>query len=189
MINSSIELFSDGSAIKNPGPASFAYIIRYYEENEMDGMPEPKEIEFSQGYRLSTNNRMEIMGILFGLKAILAKVNDGSFAGITQINAASDSEYAVNSITKGWITKWQQNNWMTSSFGGKKPNAVKNKDLWEQVIEVQDQLKQRNITLNLTWIKGHDGHEFNERCDKLAVAAANSNNFIIDTEYEASQTR
>lgn len=186
MITMPIDLYTDGSSLRNPGASGLAYIIRYWESpSEQDGMPEEKIIEGSQGFRLSTNNRMEIMAGIYGLNAIIENVNNGTFEGLTQINLSSDSEYFVKAINQNWLSRWQQNNWMTSSFNGAKPKAVKNKDLWEQVIEIQNKLRSMSINLTLSHVDGHSGVELNERADQLAVAASNDGtHHIIDEFYE-----
>lgn len=180
-----VEIYTDGSCIKNPGPGGIAYIIRFYEqpENETD-LPISKVTEFNQGYRLSTNNRMEITAAIQGIGEVISKINDQSFDGVNQINLFTDSEYLANAINQGWLTRWIQNNWMTSGFRGAAPKPVKNKDLWEQVSAIQDQLKQMGINFTIHHVKGHNGDEFNEKADKLAVAASTGTNHIIDEVYE-----
>lgn len=179
-----IELYTDGSCLRNPGAGGLAYIIRYWEVKGDTDLPEPKVIEGNQGFRLSTNNRMEIMAGIYGLNFIIDQINSGTFSGATQINLTSDSEYFCNAINQKWINKWMENNWMTSGFKGSQPKPVKNKDLWEQVIEIENKLKSMNITLTVAHVKGHAGHEFNEKADKLAVAASSGTNHIIDEIYE-----
>lgn len=179
-----IELYTDGSCLRNPGAGGLAYIIRYWEVKGDTDLPEPKVIEGNQGFRLTTNNRMEIMAGIYGLNFIIDQINSGTFSGATQINLTSDSEYFCNAINQKWINKWMENNWMTSGFKGSQPKPVKNKDLWEQVIEIENKLKSMNITLTVAHVKGHAGHEFNEKADKLAVAASSGTNHIIDEIYE-----
>lgn len=182
-----IDLFTDGSSLKNPGASGLAYIIRYWIDEGDDNMPKDVCIEGSKGFRLSTNNRMEIMAGIYGIRHIIDLIKDGTIKDGTQINLSSDSEYFCNAVNQRWIQKWVQNNWMTSGFRGSAPKSVKNKDLWEQVIELQDTLQSMGIALTLIHIKGHNGHEFNERADKLAVAASNDNaNHLIDEVYEKS---
>ena len=188
-----IELYTDGSSLKNPGASGLAYIIRYWvdgNEEDLNFMPESKIIEGSQGFRLSTNNRMEIMAGIFGIRKVIECIKDGIINNVyKQINLSSDSEYFCNAVNQRWINKWVQNNWMTSGFRGSAPKSVKNKDLWEQVIELQEELQRLGIALTLIHIKGHNGHEFNEKADKLAVAASNdSTNHLIDEVYEKTTT-
>lgn len=177
-----VEIYTDGSCIKNPGPGGIAYIIRFYEESE--GIPTPQVTEHNQGFRLSTNNRMEITAAIRGITEVISKINDQTFEGVGQINLYTDSEYLANAINQGWLIRWIQNNWMTSGFRGAAPKPVKNKDLWEQVTSVQDQLKQMGINFTIHHVKGHNGDEFNEKADKLAVAASTGTDHIIDEVYE-----
>lgn len=189
MTNMPIELYSDGSCLRNPGAGGYAYVILYYTIPEENGMPEKKTIEKNQGFRLTTNNRMEIMGALNGLRHIVNDIqSNGELQGAHQINLATDSEYFCKAINQKWVNKWMQNNWMTSGYKGQQPSPVKNKDLWEQVVEVQNQLQQMGIALTVTHVKGHNGHEWNEKCDKLAVAASNGTQHIIDEMYEKTTT-
>lgn len=188
MITMPIELYTDGSSLRNPGASGLGYVIKYYDTpDEPDAMPEEKRIEGSQGFRLSTNNRMEITAGIYGIKAVLANIDNGTFQGASQINLMSDSEYFVKAISQNWLSRWQQNNWMTSGFQGAKPKAVKNKDLWEQIVDLQNQLRSRNINLTVSHVDGHTGNELNERADQLAVAASNdAAHHLIDEMYEKS---
>ena len=189
MINKSIELFTDGSSLRNPGASGLGYIIKYTElsDDDFEGMPETKTIEGNQGFRLSTNNRMEIMAGIYGLNRIIHEIKNGIFINDipTQITLSSDSDYFVKAIKQNWITRWQSNNWLTSNYNGQKPKDVKNKDLWEQIINIQNQLRSMNINLIMNHVEGHAGHEFNERADQLAVAASNDGqHHLIDEMYE-----
>lgn len=185
-----VELYTDGSCIKNPGMGGYAYIIRYWEDPgaESGEAPVEKTLEVNQGFRLTTNNRMEIMAAVEGLRNVMRFVKDGTFSELGQIKLWSDSEYFVKAVNSHWIQKWQQNNWMTSGWKDKKPSPVKNKDLWEQVLEVQNELRNMNINLVINHVKGHNGHEFNERADQLAVSASLGNNHLIDEVYEKTMT-
>lgn len=184
MITSPVELYTDGSSLRNPGASGLAYVIRYWNDKNDGSRPEAELIEGNQGFRLSTNNRMEIMAALWGLRTIIAKISDGTLTGTKQINLQSDSEYFCKAINQRWIAKWSQNNWMTSGFKGQKPKPVKNKDLWEQVVELQEKISNMGIVLSVSHIDGHSGHQFNERADQLAVQASNGTNLIIDEVYE-----
>lgn len=185
MVAMQVELYTDGSCLHNPGAGGWAYIVRYWDTPEGSDMPQAQEIECSQGYRLSTNNRMEIMGAVFGIRKIIELVqSDPTWAQVSQINVMSDSEYFCNAINQRWIQKWSENNWMTSGFGGRQPKPVKNKDLWEDVVQLQNILRELNINMTVNWVKGHNGNEFNERCDKLAVGASSGTNHIKDEVYE-----
>ena len=134
---------------------------------------------------------MEIMATIYGFKKVIEMVQSDpvKFSGVGQLNLSSDSEYVCNAINFRWLQKWQQNNWMTSGFQGRKPTDVKNKDLWEQVVALQNQMQSMGLNLTVNHVKGHNGHEFNERADQLAVAAAaDSTNHLIDEVYEKTTT-
>ena len=186
MVTMPIEIYTDGSCAKNPGPGGYGYIIKYWESNSDSDMPKLNTIEVNQGYRLTTNNRMEISAALKSMEDVVKRLVDGSFM-ICQINLFSDSEYLCNAINQRWINKWQNNNWMTSGFQGRNPKPVKNKDLWEQVINVMNDLKNRNVNITISHVKGHNGDEFNEKADKLATSAtADTTHYLIDEGYENS---
>ena len=185
-MNSTIELYTDGSCLRNPGIGGLSYIIRYWDTPPGSIEPGQQTIEYNQGFRLTTNNRMEIMAGIYGIKRIIDLINTNTFNGINQINLFSDSEYFCNAINQKWIQKWSENNWMTSSFKGSQPKPVKNKDLWESIIEIQNSLRSIGVSLIISHVKGHNGNEFNEKCDKLAVAASNGVTFSIDEMYEKS---
>ena len=184
-----IELYTDGSSLRNPGSSGLAYLIRYWEDTTNEGTPEPKIIEGSDSYRLSTNNRMEIMAVICGMNNIIHMMETGTFAGYYQINLFTDSEYVANAINQNWISKWVSNNWMTSGFKGSNSKPVKNKDLWQQIIDIQDKLKSLGISWTISHVKGHSDNEFNNRCDQLAVQASNNTtNQKIDVGYESTTT-
>ncbi|MEJ2543932.1 MAG: ribonuclease HI [Calditrichaceae bacterium] len=140
-----IQLFSDGACSGNPGPGGYGVILKFNEH----------EREFSAGYKSTTNNRMEMMAIIVGLESL----NE-----ICQVDVYSDSKYIVDAVNQGWALKWEANNWKRN-----KKEMAKNIDLW---IRLLDLLEKHKVTMN--WVKGHAGHPENERCDKLAVAAAAS---------------
>lgn len=150
-----ISLFSDGGADPNPGKGGFGIILDY----------KGRRKEFCQGYKLTTNNRMEIMGVIYGLKKLKKKA-------IVQV--FTDSKYLVDAITLGWAQKWKANNW----FRNNKTKAS-NYDLWDELLSLID--NQESVTFN--WIKGHNGHPDNERCDALATFAINGDNLIEDEGY------
>lgn len=184
-MSSPIELYTDGSSLRNPGASGLAYIIRYWSDPEHTGPSDATNIEFSQAYRLSTNNRMEIMAVIEGVNAILENIKSGTFDGV-QINVFTDSEYVCNAINQNWISKWQSNNWMTSGFR-KPPSPVKNKDLWEKVVGLQREVRDSGMTLTITHVQGHSDNEFNNRCDQLAVDASNNGDkYLVDQVYEDS---
>ena len=149
-----IELFSDGCAEPNPGKGAYATILRH----------EKYEKIFTQGYIHTTNNRMELMGVIRGLNEIKKKCN---------VTVTTDSQYVINGIEKGWAKNWRNKNWM------KKPTKkVLNSDLWKQLLLLTEY---HNITFK--WIKGHSGHIENELCDSIANKTLNSNELITDEGY------
>ena len=146
-----IELYTDGSSRGNPGPGGYGLILK--------AGPHYKEV--SQGYRLTTNNRMELLSVIVGLEMLK---NPGS-----QVMVFSDSKYVIDSITKGWVFGW-----VKKDFKDKK-----NRDLWERFLHIYPKHK-----VQFTWVKGHNDHPQNERCDQLAVAAATGKNLLVDSGYE-----
>ena len=146
-----VTIFTDGSARGNPdGPGGYGAILRY-----VDSKGAVHEKELSQGYEKTTNNRMEMMGVIAALEALRRPC---------QIDLYTDSQYVVNAFEKGWIRNWKKNGWKTAS---KEP--VKNRELWERMLEAA-----KGHELTFHWVKGHAGHPENERCDKLATEAADS---------------
>jgi ribonuclease HI len=150
-----VQLYTDGACSGNPGPGGYGTILRYG----------AIEKEFSQGYKSTTNNRMELLAIIVGLE----KLKEPCIVDIY-----SDSKYIIDALTKGWAKKWQKNNWMRN-----KKEEAKNIDLWERLLNLCDQHK-----INANWVKGHAGHPENERCDKLAVAAAASSPLLEDKGFK-----
>ena len=149
-----IRIYTDGAAQGNPGPGGYGVILKYKDHVK----------ELSQGFRLTTNNRMELLAVITGLEAIRKE-------GIP-VSIYSDSEYVVNTVEKGWLWTWQNKN-----FAGKK-----NADLWKRYIPLHNKFKPK-----FHWVRGHAGHLENERCDYLAVQAASSRNLLVDEEYEQSK--
>lgn len=136
-----VEIFTDGACSGNPGPGGYGTILR------AGGV----EKELSGGDPNTTNNRMELMAVIEGLKALKRPCD---------ITIYTDSQYVSNGITKGWAESWRKNGWRKAD---KKP--AQNPDLWEILL---DELSKH--TYKIVWLKGHAGHPENERCDKLAVA-------------------
>lgn len=149
-----ITIYTDGAAKGNPGPGGYGTILRYGD----------KEKELSQGYRMTTNNRMELLAVIVGLEAI-KKPN-------WKVKVVSDSKYVVDAVSKGWLEGW-----VKKGFKGKK-----NQDLWERYLKVA---ALHNVTFQ--WIKGHAGHPENERCDRLAVEAAEGPRLLVDQEFEKTR--
>lgn len=146
-----ITIYTDGAAKGNPGNGGYGVILDY----------RGKRKELSQGYRMTTNNRMELLAVIAGLEAIKKKG--------WEVEVVSDSKYVVDAVEKKWLQGW-----VAKDFKGKK-----NSDLWKRYLLVAKGQK-----IRFKWIKGHAGHLENERCDQLAVAAAESDQFLIDNEFE-----
>lgn len=144
MANKSIDIYTDGSCLGNPGPGGYGAVMIYNTHRK----------EISEGYFETTNNRMELLAAVAALNAL----NEPCTVDLT-----TDSQYVKNGINQ-WIHNWRKNGWRTTS---KKP--VKNADLWRQLDEAVSKHK-----VSWHWVKGHSGHPENERCDKLARAAAES---------------
>ena len=144
-------LYTDGSAKGNPGKGGYGLVLLHRDLRK----------EFSAGYRLTTNNRMELLGVIVGLES-LRKDN-------TNITVYSDSKYVVDAIQKKWVFTWEKKNF----------NKKKNFDLWIRFLKVY---RKHNVTF--VWVKGHSKIKENERCDELAVNAAESDCLKIDVWYE-----
>lgn len=147
-----INLYTDGAAKGNPGPGGYGVVLMAGEHYK----------EISEGFRLTTNNRMELLAVIVGLEA-LKKPNQN-------VTVFSDSKYVVDAVIKKWVFGWEKKN-----FKGKK-----NADLWRRFLQIYP--KQQ---IQFQWIKGHAGHPQNEKCDQLAVSAAESSTLSVDKEYEA----
>ena len=137
-----IVMYTDGSSIGNPGPGGYGVVL----------IQKTHRKELSGGYRRTTNNRMELMAVIEGLKALKAP---------SEVSVMTDSKYVADSINQGWARRWRANQWKKN----KKEKAL-NPDLWEILLNLCDQHK-----VTFTWVKGHAGHTENERCDRLAVQA------------------
>ena len=133
----SVEIFTDGACSGNPGPGGWGTILRYGEY----------EKELSGGEAETTNNRMELTAAIMGLKCLKESC---------EVTLYSDSKYLIDAIEKEWVYKWRENGWMRN----KREKAL-NSDLWEALLELLEKHRVR-----LVWVKGHDGHIENERCDK-----------------------
>jgi ribonuclease HI len=147
-----ITIYTDGSSRGNPGPGGYGAIL----------MSGHLKKELSQGYRRTTNNRMELMGVIAGLEALKKPGQN--------VTVYSDSQYIVKALNQGWLNKW-----LATNFAGGK----KNKDLWVKFYNLYRQHK-----VKFVWVKGHAENPYNNRCDVLATTAADSNNLLIDTGYE-----
>lgn len=140
LVRKYIELFTDGACSGNPGPGGWGVVLRY-------GMHEK---ELSGGEALTTNNRMELTAAIKGLEALREPCI---------VKLVTDSKYLADGIIKGWAQSWQKNGWRKAD---KKPAL--NADLWERLLELLN-----THEVKIEWVKGHDGHPENERCDRLAV--------------------
>ena len=139
-------LFTDGAARGNPdGPGGYGAVLQF-----TDSKGQLHEKTLSAGYVRTTNNRMELTGVITGLSALKEPC---------EVTLTTDSKYVVDSITKGWVYGWQKKGWIKSD---KKPAL--NVDLWKQLLPLLEKHK-----VNFVWVKGHAGHPENERCDQLAV--------------------
>lgn len=148
-------VYTDGSSLGNPGPGGYGVVIP-----SADG-----DLEWSGGFRKTTNNRMELLACIVGLE---------QFDRPTAITLFSDSRYVVDGVTKGWAQKWRRNGWRKGT-GDKALNI----DLWRRLLELCDRHDVR-----FTWVRGHAGNPGNERCDRLATQAANRADLPVDTGYE-----
>lgn len=156
-----VTIYTDGSARGNPnGPGGYGTIIVY-----VDGNGQEHIREYSAGYKKTTNNRMELMAAIVGLEA-LTKPCD--------VLIYSDSQYLVKAFNEHWLEGWIKKGWKKS-----KNEMVKNVDLWKRLIAAG---KPHNVSYS--WVKGHNGHPMNERCDKLATTAADGDNLLDDEIIE-----
>ncbi len=152
-----VTIYTDGSARGNPdGPGGYGVILQY-----VDPKGELHESTRSAGYKKTTNNRMELMGVIAGLESLNRPCD---------VEIVSDSKYVTEAFNQKWIDNWQKNGWRKAD---KKP--VLNVDLWKRLLEAA---KDHNLTF--TWVKGHNEHPENERCDKMAVEAALSSDLLDD---------
>ena len=152
-----VTIYTDGSARKNPaGPGGYGAIL---EVTDASGTLHTREL--SQGYIKTTNNRMELMGAIAALEVLKMPC---------EVELWSDSQYLINAFTQHWIEGWIRKNWMRT-----KTEPVKNVDLWKRLLEAS---APHQITWK--WVRGHNGHPQNERCDQLATSAADSGHLIED---------
>lgn len=155
MATSDIIMYTDGSSRGNPGRGGYGTIL----------MSGTHRKELSQGYRLTTNNRMELMAVIAGLEALKKK-------GMT-VTIFSDSQYIVKAVEEGWLKKW-----ITTDFKGGK----KNRDLWMKFYHLA-----KEHTLKFVWVRGHADNPYNNHCDLLATQAADGNHLLEDTGYLADK--
>lgn len=148
-----VALYTDGSCLGNPGPGGYGVVLVFNKHRK----------ELSQGYTLTTNNRMELLATIVGLDTLTEPCH---------VTLTTDSQYVKNGINQ-WIHNWKRNGWKTSA---KKP--VKNVDLWKRL---DASVQKHNV--DWKWVKGHSGHPENERCDDLARDAAGSDQLIEDKGF------
>jgi len=152
-----VVIHTDGACLGNPGPGGYAAVI------ECNGDCR----EMAAGYRLTTNNRMELLAVIEAL---------GSLERASTVELYTDSKYVGDAVEKGWLSGWRRNGWKTAD---KKP--VKNQDLWQRLMPLLETHKVR-----FHWLRGHSGHKQNERCDVLARNAATGRSLLRDDEYEGA---
>ena len=145
-----ITIHTDGSSRGNPGPGGYGVVLQYQNRRK----------ELSEGFQLTTNNRMELLAVIVGLEAIKRIGQD--------VTIYSDSKYVIEAVQKGWLMSWLQ-----KGFRGKK-----NADLWKRFWKVYQQHR-----ITFCWIKGHAGYVENERCDQLAVRSSRSKMLSVDQGY------
>ena len=149
-----VVIHTDGSCLGNPGPGGWAAVLC------LEGAAHRKEL--SGGYARTTNNRMEILAVVEALSALTEPC---------EVDLFTDSQYVRNSVEKRWLWGWQKKGWIKAD---KKPAL--NPDLWGRLLDLCDYHK-----VHLHWVKGHDGHPGNERCDRLATSAADGGDLLVDT--------
>ena len=152
-MNHDVHIYTDGAAKGNPGNGGYGVV--------MEWVGKPYKKEFYEGFRLTTNNRMELLAVIVGLEKL--KVQG------TKVLVISDSKYVVDSVEKKWVFGWEK-----KGFTGKK-----NPDLWMRFLKIY-----RKHQVDFKWIKGHNNHPQNERCDELAVMASLGDELSIDGYYE-----
>jgi ribonuclease HI len=150
-----VTIYTDGACSGNPGPGGYGAVLLFGE----------KRLELSQGYRNTTNNRMELLAVIVALERLTRP------CGVT---VYSDSQYVVDSVTKRWVYGWQRNGWRRAD---KKP--AQNIDLWKRLLPLLEQHK-----VVFKWVRGHNNNVENERCDQLAVAATQGGDLLVDDGFQ-----
>lgn len=149
-----VTIYTDGACLGNPGPGGYGVVLLY------DG----RRKELSDGFRQTTNNRMEILAAVKGLEALREPC---------EVTLCTDSQYLVNAVEKGWARRWRANGWRRN-----KREPALNADLWERLLKLTDK-----HAVRFRWVRGHAGNSENERCDRLAVQAASSQPDQRDAGY------
>jgi ribonuclease HI len=155
-MNHQVQIFTDGAAKGNPGPGGYGVV--------MEWVGKPYKKEFYEGFRHTTNNRMELLAVIVGLE----KLKNPN----TTVLVTSDSKYVVDAVQKNWVFQWEK-----KGFAGKK-----NPDLWMRFLKIY-----RKHQVEFHWIKGHNNHPQNERCDELAVMASQLDELSVDAFYEKEE--
>ncbi|MBQ8475954.1 ribonuclease HI [bacterium] len=154
-----VTIYTDGACANNPGEGGYGAILMFEREN---GDIVKKEL--SRGFRLTTNNRMELLAVIDALNTLKKPC---------RIDLYSDSKYVTEAINQKWLESWQEKNWKLNT-----KNPVKNIDLWQKYLAASKPHK-----INFIWVKGHNSNKYNELCDKLAVKARMGNNLEEDKEF------
>lgn len=149
-------MYTDGACLGNPGPGGYAAVLIYGDRRK----------ELSGGYRQTTNNRMEMMAVIAGLKALKKDV---------AVRVRTDSRYVANAINQGWARRWRDNGWVRN----KERQLAKNADLWEELLLL---CEERRVIFE--WVKGHNNEKENEYCDRLAVACAELPDLPFDEGFD-----
>lgn len=157
-MNRLIKIYTDGSSIGNPGPGGYGIVMLIENENYKK--------EFSQGFKLTTNNRMELLAVIIALEKLKIKNSE--------VKVFTDSKYVSDAVEKGWLFDW-----VKKDFKNKK-----NSDLWKRYLNIH-----RKHSVSFQWIKGHNAHPQNERCDHLAEKAAKQSPINVDAFYEKNQKK
>ena len=151
----SVEIYTDGACKGNPGPGGYGAVLLFGGSRK----------ELSGGFRKTTNNRMELLACIEGLRSLTRPCT---------VSLTSDSTYVVNAIEKGWAKRWRSNHWKLSPS-----KTAKNSDLWKELLDLCS-----THSVRFKWVKGHSGHPENERCDELAVAASELKKLPVDIGFE-----
>jgi ribonuclease HI len=152
-----VTIYTDGACAGNPGPGGYGVVLLYG----------PHRKELSGGFSLTTNNRMELMAAIVGLRALKSRC---------AVRLCTDSQYLASAIAQGWARRWQANGWQRN----RKEKAL-NADLWQELLELCARHE-----VEFVWVQGHAGNPENERCDQLSTQAAAASNLPPDTGYEAA---
>ena len=162
MSNQIIEIYTDGACSGNPGPGGYGIVLKH----------QAKSKELFAGFQLTTNNRMELLAVIVALESL--RLESCSF----DLRVYSDSKYVIDSIRLGWLKKWQKNNWKKSN-----KQSTLNKDLWQRLLRLIEQIEREKHTISWNWVKAHSGQVENEICDKLAVRASKSSALLKDCGF------